>query len=128
VSGSGAYSDAFRDHLERPRGQGRIEGATHSGTAEDGTCGDRLSLDLRVLDGVVVEARFRVEGCPGAIAVGSALSTLAPGRPARVGAVGPGDLEAALGGVPGAKRHALRLGADTFDAAVRGLRAREGGG
>jgi NifU-like protein len=103
------YSPSFLDHLARPRGQGRLERATHRADASEEACGDRLELDLAVAQGAIVEARFRAQGCPGAIAVGSALASLLPGRPARAGAVTPQEIEAALGGVPPAKRHALRL-------------------
>jgi NifU-like protein involved in Fe-S cluster formation len=108
-----AYSARFLDHLVRPRLQG-----THRGAAEDPACGDRLALDLFVAGGVVTDARFRVLGCPGSIAVGSALATLLVGRPARPDAVPAADLETEVGGVPPAKRHALRLAADALAAAL----------
>ena len=117
-SADGAYSPAFLEHLTHPRSQGRLEGATHRGEAVDGVCGDRLRLDLEVVGGAVRAARFRVEGCPGAIAVGSALATLAVGRAALPGAVTAAELETSLGGVPGAKRHALRLGTEAWKAAL----------
>lgn len=105
----GAYSPAFFDHVAHPRGQGALPSATHRGEALDATCGDRLALELRVEGGVVRDARFRVEGCPGAIAVGSALVEQVVGRDASVASVTVADLEAALCGVPASKRHALRL-------------------
>jgi len=113
-----AYSAAFLDHLTHPRGAGRLDRATHRGAAEDGVCGDRITLDLRVEAGQIVAVRFRVEGCPGAIAAGSALTSLLPGRAAGPRAVEAAELEAALGGVPPAKRHALRLASDALRAAV----------
>ena len=85
----------------------------------DATCGDRLTLDLDVVAGVVRDARFRVEGCPAAIAVGSVLSSLAIGRPGHVESIASVDIETALGGVPSGKRHALRLAIETWKAAVR---------
>jgi isocitrate dehydrogenase (NAD+) len=121
VTGSGAraaYSKAFLDHLESPRGRGDLPGATHRGEAVDATCGDRLGLDLEVAGGVVVAARFRAEGCPGALAAGSAIAALLPGRQARLGAVTAAEVEEALGGVPSAKRHALRLATEALRAAV----------
>ena len=123
-----AYSAAFLDHLERPRNQGSLASATHRGEATDATCGDRLALDCVVEGGVVREARFRVEGCPGAIAVGSALASLLPGRSASASAVTPADLEAALGGVPAAKRHALRLATLVLGSAFAADRRPEGRG
>ncbi|MHC5011055.1 MAG: iron-sulfur cluster assembly scaffold protein [Planctomycetota bacterium] len=111
------YAAAFLDHFQNPRGVGVLAEATHRGEAEDSACGDRLWLDLTVHDGVIREARFRVEGCPGAIAVGSALTTLLPGRPASTDAVGPEEITRLLGGVPPAKRHALRLARSALRAA-----------
>ena len=113
-----AYSAAFLDHLTRPRGTGTLPDATHRGTAEDGVCGDRITLDLRVEAGTVQDVRFRVEGCPGAIAAGSALVSLLPGRGARPSAVSAAEIEGALCGVPPVKRHALRLAVDALAAAV----------
>ena len=113
------YPPAFLDHLTNPRGQGSLPGATHRGEGEDPVCGDRLALDLAVEGGTIRDARFRVRGCPGAIAVGSALATLLPGRAAAGDPVPPAEIDACLGGVPLAKRHALRLATETVRAALR---------
>ena len=106
------YSDAFLDHFQSPRGLGDLDdpaAATHRGAASDAACGDRLWLDLCVEAGRIRDAAYRVEGCAGAIAAGSALVTLLPGRSAAADAVSREELETVLGGVPGAKRHALGL-------------------
>lgn len=116
---SGAYSSAFLDHLAHPRRQGSLGEPTHCGEAVDAVCADRLTLDLRVEGGVVRDARFRVEGCPGAIAVGSALASLVPGRAALASSIDAAELEAELGGVPPARRHALRLALETWKTALR---------
>jgi nitrogen fixation NifU-like protein len=117
-----AFSPRFADHLRHPRNAGTLEPSvvTHRGSCEDAACGDRLTLDLSVDAGVVRACRFRVEGCVGAIACGSALTTLLPGRPARPDAVAADEVEGVLGGVPPAKRHALRLAIATWRAALSG--------
>jgi nitrogen fixation NifU-like protein len=112
-------SPAYLDHVRAPRAVGDVAGATHAADVEDAVCGDRLALSLRVEAGVIVEARQRVTGCHGAVAAGSALASLLPGREARPDAVSAADLDAALGGVPGAKRHALRLATDALRAVLR---------
>jgi NifU-like protein involved in Fe-S cluster formation len=116
---AGAYSDAFLDHLTNPRGRGALDAPTHRGEAVDPACGDRLTVDLRVEAGVVAAARFRVEGCPAAIAVGSVVASLATGRAADAAAITPEEIERDVGGVPPGKRHALRLGVQAWQAAVR---------
>ena len=92
--------------------------ATHGAEHEDAACGDRMALDLKVVDGRIENARFRVQGCSGAIAAGSALASMLPGRPARPDAVTREELDAALGEVPTTKRHALRLALGTLAAAL----------
>lgn len=115
-----AYSERFLAHLASPRSQGALPDATHRGEAEDETCGDRMALDLRIAGGIVAEAKFRVTGCPGAIAVGSALACVLPGRKSDPGALRSEDLEAEVGGVPPAKRHALRLALSAWRNALGG--------
>ena len=112
-------SPAFLDHLRAPRAVGPVAGATQAAEVEDAVCGDRLTLSLRVEGGRIAAAGQTVVGCHGAVAVASAWATLLPGREARPDAVTAADLEAALGGVPGAKRHALRLATDALRAALR---------
>ncbi len=112
------YAKAFLDHFEHPRNQGGLEDATHRGEAQDAACGDRLAFDLRVEAGVVREARFRVQGCPGAIAVGSAYTTLLAGRPSRDGVVANEEVERLLEEIPRVKRHALRLASAALKAAL----------
>ncbi len=112
------YSAAFQDHFLHPRGQGDLPDATHRGEATDPACGDWLALALRVEAGWVRAARFRVEGCAGSVAAGSALVTLLVGRPAGPGAVSEAELEGLLGEVPRMKRHALRLARAALGAAL----------
>jgi NifU-like protein involved in Fe-S cluster formation len=112
------YAPAFQDHFLNPRGQGDLPRATHRGEATDAACSDWMALALRVEGQRVVEARYRVQGCPGSIAVGSALVTLLPGREARADAVADDELERALGEVPRMKRHALRLARAALAAAL----------
>ena len=113
------YTGAFLDHFQNPRGQGSLDGATHVGAAVDPACGDELALDLCVEEETITQARFRVRGCAGAIAVGSALVTLLPGRPARVDAVSREELAQVLGAVPATKQHALRLALNTLQDALK---------
>ncbi|MFV1959506.1 MAG: iron-sulfur cluster assembly scaffold protein, partial [Planctomycetota bacterium] len=103
-------------------GQGRLECATHRGRATTPACGDVLDLDLEVEGGRILDARYRVQGCAGAIAAASALATLLPGRPARPDAVTREAIEEALGEVPRARRHALRLAVDALRAALESAR------
>ena len=109
----------FEEHFLRPRGQGALPDATHAACVEDPACGDELTLELRVVDGLVDLARFRVRGCSGSIAVGSALATLLPGRAARADALTREELAAEIVGMPPGKQHVLRLAQRAFEAALQ---------
>lgn len=104
-------SEAYLNHFLHPRGQGLLATATHRAQAEDPVCGDRMELDLEVREGVILEACYRVQGCAGSIAAGSALCGLLTGRQAQLPPDLRGELEAALGGVPAGKGHAVDLAA-----------------
>lgn len=116
------YAALFQDHFLNPRGQGDLADATHRGEATDAACADWMALALRVEDGRVAAVRYRVQGCPGSIAVGSALVSLLVGREAKPDVVGDDELERALGEIPRMKRHALRLARAALAAALASAR------
>lgn len=109
----------YERHFLEPQGQGGLDDATHGATVTDPACGDELTLELRVVGAVIEAARFRVRGCSGAIAAGSALVTLLPGRAARPHAVSREDVARELGAVPAGKRHVLRLAVSALEAALQ---------
>jgi nitrogen fixation NifU-like protein len=51
------------DHARHPRCVGSCADATHRGGATNASCGDRLELDLRAVDGRIAEVRIRPSGC-----------------------------------------------------------------
>jgi NifU-like protein involved in Fe-S cluster formation len=116
----------FEQHLGDPRGAGRLARPTHVATREDPACGDRLTVEVEVVEGRIGALAWTASGCAGTLAAASALATLAPGRPVGSSAVTRAELDAALGGLPPARRHALRLAVATLTAALAG--SGEGGG
>ncbi|MGI6127126.1 MAG: Fe-S cluster assembly sulfur transfer protein SufU [Planifilum sp.] len=57
------YRRVIMDHYQRPRNRGRIEDNAVTIDMNNPTCGDRISLQLRVEDGKIEEAKFLGEGC-----------------------------------------------------------------
>ena len=57
------YQELILDHNRRPRNFGTLDGASHRAEGHNPLCGDRLSLYLRVDDGVIGDVRFQVSGC-----------------------------------------------------------------
>jgi nitrogen fixation NifU-like protein len=68
------YQQALLEHAKSPRHQGPLADATHEATEKNPLCGDRVTLRLRVEDGVIRDASFEARGCMIARAAASLLT------------------------------------------------------
>jgi nitrogen fixation NifU-like protein len=69
-----AYSEKVIDHYENPRNVGSLDkndDDVGTGIVGAPACGDVMKLQIRVQDGVIVDARFKTYGCGSAIASSS---------------------------------------------------------
>lgn len=57
------YQEVVIDHGRRPHNFRELPGATHQADGYNPLCGDRLTLYIRVEDGVVADASFQGSGC-----------------------------------------------------------------
>jgi tRNA-specific 2-thiouridylase len=118
----------LEDHLEAPRGRGRLAGSPHAGRAGGAACGDEIELRVRLQGSHVAEAGFDARGCAAAQAAASATVELVRGRrfleAARLDAAA---LTGALGGLGPERVHAATLAADALHRAL-GLALRDGAG
>jgi nitrogen fixation NifU-like protein len=74
------YKDIILEHYKRPRNRGSLAGATHTQEGINPSCGDELTLYLRVEGGIVREARFEGEGCAISQAAASMMTQALRGR------------------------------------------------
>lgn len=63
-----------------PRNMGDIEDATASGTVGNPICGDIMKMDLKIEDGIIVDAKFKTFGCGSAIATSSMATEMIIGK------------------------------------------------
>jgi len=77
-----AYSNQVIDHYENPRNVGKFEIDDTVGTGIVGApaCGDVMKLQIKVVDGVIQDARFKTYGCGSAIASSSLITEWVKGR------------------------------------------------
>jgi nitrogen fixation protein NifU and related proteins len=71
---SGLYGEVIAEHFRRPRNQGRLEAPDASHEDVNPLCGDRLRIELRIIDGRISAARFRADACMVATAAASLLT------------------------------------------------------
>ncbi|APT76158.1 nitrogen fixation protein NifU [Marinitoga sp. 1135] len=57
------YSDIILDYARNPQFQGEIDDATISEDGKNLSCGDEITLFLKVKNGKIEEARFKGHGC-----------------------------------------------------------------
>ena len=60
---SDLYQEVILDHNRRPRNFHALADASHSAEGYNPLCGDRLTLYLKVADGVVQDVSFEGAGC-----------------------------------------------------------------
>lgn len=76
------YQEVIVDHGRRPRNFGPLAGASHRAEGFNPLCGDHLTLQLQVVDGVIRDARFEGAGCAISVASASLLTEALKGRSA----------------------------------------------
>ena len=57
------YRRVIMDHYKNPRNRGEMNEEVVTINLNNPTCGDRISLQLQVVDGIVENAKFTGEGC-----------------------------------------------------------------
>jgi nitrogen fixation NifU-like protein len=74
------YRENILDHYKNPRNSGHLEHPTVTAEGVNPLCGDELSVELEVEDGVVRDVRFNGRGCAISQAAASMISEVAKGR------------------------------------------------
>lgn len=117
------FNETILDHFRSPRNAGTLPDATASVEAKNPVCGDILQLSVRVEDGRIEAVRFKAQGCVASIAASSVVTELLDGKTLReAGTIAPGQISAALGGLPPATFHAAQLAADATKELLKKLR------
>jgi SUF system NifU family Fe-S assembly protein len=74
------YQEVILDHGRRPRNFGPLAGANRHAEGFNPLCGDRLTLHLKVDDGLIREARFEGSGCAISTASASLMTEALKGK------------------------------------------------
>jgi len=74
------YQEVVVDHSRSPRNFGRLAAANRSAEGFNPLCGDRLTLYLRIRDGVIEDASFDGSGCAISTASASLMTEALKGK------------------------------------------------
>ncbi len=114
-----SFTDKVIEHFMCPRNVGSMPDADAEGTCGDPSCGDSLTLYIKVKDNVIEDISFLVFGCVAAIATSSMTTELVKGKPLEEALkLTDADITEALGGLPENKLHCSVLGATALKNAI----------
>jgi nitrogen fixation NifU-like protein len=120
-----AYSEKVVDHYENPRNAGsfdKTEENVGTGLVGAPACGDLLKLQIKVMDGIITDARFKTYGCGSAIASSSLVTEWVKGRTLeQAEAIKNSEIATELA-LPPVKIHCSILAEDAIKAAVADYR------
>lgn len=75
------YREAILDHYKHPRNKGHLEQPDISHSDHNPFCGDEITLELKIENGMVVQAAFDGRGCAISQASASMMTEEIIGRP-----------------------------------------------
>jgi len=116
-----SYSQQVIDHYENPRNVGSFEKTdTDIGTGMVGApaCGDVMKLQIKVKEGIIVDAKFKTYGCGSAIASSSLVTEWVKGKTLdQAGEITNSTIAEELA-LPPVKIHCSILAEDAIKAAI----------
>ncbi|WP_195571929.1 Fe-S cluster assembly sulfur transfer protein SufU [Paenibacillus sp. 1001270B_150601_E10] len=74
------YRRVIMDHYKKPRNRGTFDADAVTIALNNPTCGDRISLQLILEDGVVKDARYTGEGCSISMSSASMMTEAVKGK------------------------------------------------
>lgn len=114
------YSEKVKDHFFHPRNVGEINNPDGVGTVGNPTCGDVMTIFIKVKNGIIDDIKFKTFGCTAAIATSSVLTELVKGKKIEDALkITRDDVANELGGLPSIKMHCSNLAADALKEAIK---------
>jgi nitrogen fixation NifU-like protein len=116
-----AYSHKVIDHYENPRNVGKMEIDDTIGTGMVGApaCGDVMKLQIKVIDGIITDAKFKTYGCGSAIASSSLVTEWVKGKTLEQASQIKNTQIAEELALPPVKIHCSILAEDAIKAAIK---------
>jgi len=112
------YSEPAIEHGMNPRNVGEIDDADGFGRVT-ASCGDTMSMWLRINNDTIMDARFLTDGCGTSRAAGSMTTEMVGGMSiAEAQKISQQDVLDRLGGLPEDSKHCALLASDTLKDAI----------
>jgi len=120
------YTEKVMDHFRNPRNMGEIKNPDGVGTVGNPTCGDIMTIYIKVKDDKIKDIKFKTYGCVAAIASTSIATDMVKGRTLdEAYKLTRDDVAEELGGLPALKMHCSNLAADALREAIKDYRKKK---
>ena len=120
------YNDKVLEVFKNPKNVGEIENPDGIGTVGNETCGDIMQISLRIVDDVIVDAKFKTFGCAAAIATSSTATEMVKGMTVDEALKVTNKIVIEkLGGLPAQKIHCSVLAEEAIKKAIEDYRAKK---
>ena len=114
------YTEKVKDHFFNPRNVGEILDADGVGTVGNPTCGDVMTMYIKVKNDIITDIKFKTYGCAAAIATSSITTDIVKGMNIQEAKkLTRNDVADELGGLPAIKLHCSNLAADALKEAIK---------
>ena len=113
------YTEKVMEHFKNPRNMGEIPDADGVGTVGNPTCGDLMTIYIKVRGNRLEDIKFKTFGCGAAVATSSMVTEIAKGKTLEEAMkITRANVADSLGGLPPVKMHCSNLAADALHAAI----------
>lgn len=113
------YSEKVIEHFMSPRNAYSMPDADAEGSFGDPSCGDFLTIYIKVKDKCIVEISYLVFGCCASVATSSMTTVIAKGKTIEEALeITEEDIIQALDGLPDNKIHCSNLGVSALRSAI----------
>lgn len=120
------YNEKIMDHFQNPRNVGDMENPDGVGTVGNPSCGDIMTIFIKVENNIITDIKFKTFGCGAAIASSSYTTELVKGKTIdEVLKFTRRDVSDGLGGLPPIKMHCSNLALDALREAIEDYRSRQ---
>ena len=119
------YNEKVMDVFKNPKNVGEVENQDGIGTVGNASCGDIMQITLRIIDEVIVDAKFKTFGCAAAIATSSTATEMVKGMTVEDALkLTNRKVVEALGGLPAQKLHCSVLAEEAIKKAIEDYRSK----
>jgi len=117
---SDMYTKKVLDHFRNPRNMGKIKNPDGVGTVGNLSCGDIMTIYIKVKDDKISDIKFQTYGCTAAIASTSIATEMVKGKTLdEAMKLTRDDVANELGGLPAIKMHCSNLASDALKEAIK---------